>query len=235
MYTVFDSRVRYSETDRNGQLSVKSLFDYLQDCCIFQSEDLGEGVSELQERHRAWLLVSWNVEIVRPPVCGERIRIQTWPYLIKRFFAQRGHAVETMDGEVLIKANSIWSFVDTENNRALNIPQIEIDRYTPEDRMDLPIGKRKIVCKGDFETLDSFRILSHQIDTNGHTNNSQYVMMAADMLPESFLYSRIRVEYAREAVLGDLVTPRLYRQEDACIVDLMTEEGKRYAAVEFKI
>lgn len=233
MYTVFDSRVRYSETDQRGQLSVKSLFDYLQDCCIFQSEDLGEGVEDLQEKERAWILASWNIEIVRLPVRGERIRIWTWPYHIRRFFAQRGHAVETEDGTVLVKGNSIWTFVDTASGRALNIPQEEIDLYTEEKRMDLPIGKRKVDCRGQYEIKEGFRIHSHQIDSNGHTNNSQYVVMSSDVLPEDFDYRRIRVEYAREAVLGDLVIPRLFRENGRCAVDLVSEGGKRFAAVEF--
>ena len=39
MYT-FDSRVRYSETDEEGNLSVVGIMNYLQDCSTFQSEDL---------------------------------------------------------------------------------------------------------------------------------------------------------------------------------------------------
>ena len=38
MYT-FDSRVRYSETDEEGNLSVVGIMNYLQDCSTFQSED----------------------------------------------------------------------------------------------------------------------------------------------------------------------------------------------------
>ncbi len=233
MFTVFDSRVRYSETDRNGTLSVKSLFDYLQDCCTFQSEDLGEGIAVLQERNRAWILASWDIEIVRPPQRGEKIRIWTWPHYFKRFFAYRGHAVESEDGTVLVRGNSIWTFVDTESGKALNIPQEEIDLYSEEDRMDLPVGKRKVSCRGDAMTLDGFRILAHQIDINGHMNNSQYVLLAADCLPANFSYRRIRVEYAREAVLGDLVIPIVFPSEKCIVVDLTSEDGKRFAAVEF--
>ena len=233
MLTVLKSRVRYSETDRKGQLSVKSLFDYFQDCCTIQSDDLGETVSQLQQRHRAWILASWEAEIVRPPILSESIRLSTWPHYFKRFFAYRGHAVEAEDGTVLVKANSIWTFVDTDSGRALNIPQEEIDLYTTEDRMDLPIGKRKVVCRGEYETGESVRIRFHQIDSNGHTNNSQYVLMASDCLPEDFEYRRIRVEYVSGAVLGDLVIPRIYRDGEKCTVELVSEEGKRYAAVEF--
>ena len=233
MFTVFDSRVRYSETSRDGRLSVKSLFDYLQDCCTFQSEDLGESIPELQRMHRAWLLASWDVEILRLPDRGEKIRIWTWPHYFKRFFAYRGHAVETEDGTVLVRGNSIWTFVDTESGKALNIPQEEIDLYSHEDRMDLPIGKRKINSRGNGSVLAGFRILGHQIDSNGHTNNSQYVLMAADCLPEEADFRRIRVEYAREAVLGDLVIPKLFRTEEGWTVDLASQDGKRFAAVEF--
>lgn len=235
MFTVFDSRVRYSETDRNGVLSVKSLFDYLQDCCTFQSEDLGESIPVLQERHRAWLLASWDIEIVRAPRRGEKIRVWTWPHYFKRFFAYRGHAVEAEDGTVLVCGNSIWTFVDMENGKALNIPQEEIDLYSQEDRVDLPIGKRKVSCKGEYVEKESLRILSHQIDTNGHMNNSQYILLAADCLPTDFAFRRIRVEYAREAVLGDLMIPKLYSPESGTyVVELNSEDGKRYAAVEFQ-
>ena len=233
MFTVFDSRVRYSETDRDGKLSVKSLLDYLQDCCTFQSEDLGEGVEELQRQQRAWLLASWDIEILRLPLRGEKIRIWTWPHYFKRFFAYRGHAVETEDGTVLVQANSIWTFVDTESGKALNIPQKEIDLYSQENRLDMPIGSRKVLSRGDYTTGESFRILAHQIDSNGHTNNSQYVLMAADCLPEDADYRKIRVEYVREAVLGDLVIPKLYRTAEGWTAELTSEDGKRYAAVEF--
>ena len=48
MYT-FDSRVRYSETDEEGNLSVVGIMNYLQDCSTFQSEDLKLGISYLNE------------------------------------------------------------------------------------------------------------------------------------------------------------------------------------------
>ena len=40
----FDSRVRYSETDEQGRLSVTGILNYLQDCSTLQSEDIGLGI-----------------------------------------------------------------------------------------------------------------------------------------------------------------------------------------------
>ena len=78
MYT-FDSRVRYSETDEEGNLSVVGIMNYLQDCSTFQSEDLKLGISYLNEEKRAWWLSGWQIEILRQQHFGERIRISTWP------------------------------------------------------------------------------------------------------------------------------------------------------------
>ena len=38
MYT-FDSRIRYSEIDRSGRLSIPAVVDYFQDCSAFWKED----------------------------------------------------------------------------------------------------------------------------------------------------------------------------------------------------
>lgn len=35
----FDSRVRYSECDETGTLSIVSMIDYLQDCSTFQGAE----------------------------------------------------------------------------------------------------------------------------------------------------------------------------------------------------
>ena len=57
MYT-FDSRIRYSEIDADGKLSMAALINYFQDCSTFQSEELGVGIEYLAKRHLAWVLVS---------------------------------------------------------------------------------------------------------------------------------------------------------------------------------
>ena len=64
MYT-FDSRVRYSETDSGGKLTMASLINYFQDCSTFQAEELGVGVEYLRERHLVWVLSAWQIVVER--------------------------------------------------------------------------------------------------------------------------------------------------------------------------
>ena len=84
MYT-FDSRIRYSETDETGALSLLGVINYMQDCSTFQSEDIGLGVEYLEKKKRAWLLSSWRIVIDRYPVLGERIKMEPGLLLLKEF------------------------------------------------------------------------------------------------------------------------------------------------------
>ena len=56
MYT-FESRVRYSETDCEGKLTMASLINYFQDCSTFQSVDIKYSVS-LQIKYMKYPLIS---------------------------------------------------------------------------------------------------------------------------------------------------------------------------------
>ena len=49
MYS-FDGRVRYSECDEDGRLSLVSMMNYLQDCSTFHSEATEVGLDWLKEQ-----------------------------------------------------------------------------------------------------------------------------------------------------------------------------------------
>ena len=103
----FDSRVRYSETDEQGQLSLTGILNYFQDCSTFQSEDLGMGVGYLKEHGRAWWLTSWQIVIDRYPSLGEEITVSTWPYDFKGLYGYRNFAITGSDGRYAARANMI--------------------------------------------------------------------------------------------------------------------------------
>lgn len=70
----FNSRVRYSEIDHHGTLTLPALINYFQDCSTFQSEDVGLGTEVLKAEKRAWILSYWQVIAERYPALGEGSR-----------------------------------------------------------------------------------------------------------------------------------------------------------------
>ena len=96
MYS-FKSKIRYSETDSRGRLSLEALLDYFQDCSAFQSEALGVGFYPLQERGLAWVLSYWQIVVDRFPDFYEDVETGTYPYNFKGCFGQRNFFMKDKD------------------------------------------------------------------------------------------------------------------------------------------
>lgn len=70
----FKSRVRYSEIDHRGTMTLPALINYFQDSSTFHSEAVGLGMEYLREKQKAWVLSYWQVIVERYPKLGKRSR-----------------------------------------------------------------------------------------------------------------------------------------------------------------
>ena len=93
MYT-FDSRVRYSEIDHTGNMTLPALINYFQDCSTFQSEDIGLGTEVLKAKKKAWILSYWQIVIERLPALGERITAGTFATEFKGLYGNRNFVLD---------------------------------------------------------------------------------------------------------------------------------------------
>ncbi|NLK75587.1 MAG: acyl-[acyl-carrier-protein] thioesterase [Clostridiales bacterium] len=231
MYS-FQSRVRYSEVDKRGILTLSSLIDYFQDCSTFQSEDLNIGLSYLNEMNRAWILNGWQVLIKRLPSLGEKLEIGTWPYGFKGIYGYRNFIIQTDKSEILAVANSIWVFMNTESMYPTRIPADNLG-YQLEPPYPMDYADRKVPIPDHLISYPSFPVLRSNIDSYNHVNNGQYIKMAEEFLPEDFYVSQMRVEYRTSALLGDIIKPMVFQSKDKITVVLADTKDKPYAIVEF--
>jgi len=228
----FESRVRYSETDEQGRLSLTGVLNYLQDCSTFQSEDLGIGIEYLTAHNRAWWITSWQVVIDRYPVLGERIVISTWPYGFKGIYGYRNFAIQDMEGNYLVKANSIWFFYDTKHHRPVRAQKPDIEGYGElEVPLDMDYAPRRIALPEEYEQGEGIVVSGHHLDTNHHVNNAQYVEIARELLPENITVRELRAEYKKAALLGDYMIPRVTKSGNGYVTSLCDAKGAVYAVV----
>lgn len=231
-FYTFDSRVRYSETDMNGQLTLTGIVNYLQDCSTFQSEDLGVGIQYLNSIERAWLLSSWQIEIERYPSLGEKLTVGTWAYDFKGMYGYRNFMIADGRGDYLVKANSMWFYLDTAVGRPVRVTAETVSKYPHREKLDMEYLPRKISLPEQCSQLERFTVQKHHLDSNRHVNNSQYVDMARDFVPEDYVVRRLRAEYKKAAVLGDVVVPRMGKTDQGYVISLGAEDGTAYAVVE---
>ena len=229
----FDGRIRYSETDNRGRLTLASLLNYFQDCSTFHSEDLGLGLDYLTRRHMMWMLCYWQIAVERYPRQCERVRIGTAPYEFKNFMGSRNFVMMSESGDYLAKANSLWILLDTDKQKPVLPPEEMLERYEISPRLDMDYAPRKIELPGSGGEEEPIIVKKHHLDTNNHVNNGQYVDIAMEFLPPDFVIRQMRAEYKKQALLNDVLYPCVMREEKRLIAALNDTSGKPYAIVEF--
>lgn len=230
----FESRVRYSEMDMNQKLTRVALVDYFQDSSTFQSESCGGGLIPLRKLGKAWMILSWQIEIRRRPELGEKIITSTWPHGFKAFYGYRNYAMHGESGELLAQANSVWAFMDVETGHPAKLSDEVMGCYVMEEPLEIEKCSRKISIPKQQERMDEFQVCRYHLDTNQHVNNGQYIRMAEEYVPTGFEPSGLRVEYRNQAKLHDIIVPMVHHEENMIVVSLCDRQGVPYAIVEYK-
>lgn len=230
MYS-YTSKIRYSETNENLQLTYIGLVNYFQDAAIFEAETGSADMNYLKSVHLAWLLGSWQILIKRMPRFNEEVVITTIPYEFKGFLGYRNFSMTTKDGELLAMANSIWTLVDMAIGKPARITEDFKARYVLGERMEMENKPRKIMLEGEGIPKESTLVHKSQIDSNKHMNNAEYVGLAMEQLPTGKTVKEIRVEYKNPAFLQDAITPVVHEGQDMVQVELLGKDST-YAVVE---
>lgn len=233
MYS-FDSRVRYSEVDNEGKLTLTSILDYFQDCSSFQSEDLHVGLDFLKEKQVVWVLISWQIEVKRYPVMGEQIRVSTWPHKFSGFYGYRNFQMEAADGECLARANSLWALLDLGSGRPVKLLPEMVEAYRLEPPLPMEECPRKMKLPEQLQGKEPFAVHKFHLDTNQHVNNGKYILMAQEYLPAGFSVEKLRVEYKKSAVYGDTIFPYVTFEENCVVAALCDEQKRPYVIIELE-
>ena len=227
-------RIRYSEVDREGRLTIPALINYLQDCCTFQSEDLGVGLDFLKEHQMGWFVTSWWIHVEELPRMGDEVVVVTWPYDFKGFLGYRNFAVKTPEGKTCIEVNSLWILMNVETGRPVRQPREMKDAYILEAGLQREWGDRKREISSQLEEVYRFTVQGMHIDTNGHMNNEKYVAAAQECMPPELQPTDIYVEYKKSAMAGDEVICRRAPIEGGMQVVLADSEDNVFSVIEYK-
>ena len=239
MYS-FDGRVCYSECDEHGNLSLLSLINYLQDCTTFHSESIGRGVEYMSQRKIAWLIAAWQIEIRRLPRFCDEIRVSTWCHTMARTLATRNFVIGDAQGNQLVRADSLWFVYDFAAGRPVRVPDDQLVYLSDEPPLDMEPTKRRLPVEGPYELAPAITVGELHLDSNRHVNNAQYLGMATNALAalpnegsqvSTTDIERICIQYKRQALLGDVIVPRVHVQDGVHTVDLADQDGDTFAVV----
>lgn len=212
-------RVTYSQVGSNLLVDAAMLTYFFQDCTLFHSDSIGKGIVNLENNQKAWFLSSWQIEIDRYPRYGETITVKTWPHEFKGLYGYRNFEILDEQGCSLVKANSIWIFMDVSTLRPVKATQEDIQGYDMSPALDMEYAPRKISILEDADTIkrmDAIPVKKQFIDSNFHVNNGRYVEEAMEYFEDTSMIIKLRVDYRKAATLQDHLYPVVY-QKDNCI------------------
>lgn len=229
-----DIRVRYSEVGEDGILTPTAIVNYLQDITMIHSQTLAGEHDILKEEDECWVLSAWQIDIIKDIESFEKIKLCTSPYDFKGPMGLRNCWLESMDGEKLVVANSFWTYIDIKKMMPKKVSKEVVARYEPLcEKIEMEYEPRKIKIPDMVEKRPPIDVKYSQIDTNHHVNNCQYVATALEVLGLKERVRRIRTEYKKSAVLGDVFYPYVNEENGKYVVDLRDSEGVSYAVIEF--
>ena len=111
-----------SAIDENGHVNNVAYVQWMQEIAVEHYASLG-GI-EAQGSDATWFVREHRIEYLRPAFAGEEIEIRTWVENIRRVRSLRKYEfVRRSDGQVLVKGETDWVFVDVRTGRPLPIPE----------------------------------------------------------------------------------------------------------------
>ena len=199
--------IKSYEACATGELSLNSLFHFLQEAASNHAHKLNVGFSHMREMNLFWVLSRIKIEIENIPKWGDTIEIETWPKGVEKLFALRDFIVRDINGNVLILATSSWLVVDTFKYKLHRIDELGVPIPDNNGKYALNEVADKIKPILGINTELEHKIYYNELDYNLHVNNSNYPAWLLNFyspidLTEHKLKT-IQLNFLEEARFGD--------------------------------
>ena len=178
-FTVSDAYV-----DCFGRLKPSMILYFAQEVAGQHFARLSMDYESLAERGMFWAVSRHKVELVRLPLRGETVRVETWPMPTTRVAYPRSLAAYDAEGKLLFRSISLWVLMDI-RNRTMVLPGrsgITVDGIL---RGEEPASPGGIIAK-PLANERSRRVSFTDLDRNGHMNNTRYLDWIDDLLPAAY-------------------------------------------------
>ena len=225
-------RIRSYEVDCHGQLSVLSIFNFMQETASSHADALGVSIQQLLSENYTWLLARVKITMTSYPVWRDDLTVLTWPSGMQRLFALRDFQFKDQKDSPVGAALSAWLVIDTHKRRPVRIAPF-VNRLKPlGGNHILPGTLDKLQPLVTHEGEHKFQVRFRDLDINQHVNNTSYVEWILESIPaavkkeavlsemeinflaESFLHDRIIANWLPRDRRHRLFHHGLYREED---------------------
>ena len=219
------------------EVSNIAILEYLEDIAAHHSDSVGIGINTTEETHLNWLLLDWELEVLKRPRYGQVLDIHTWSRGIEKFYAFRDFEIYDEENNLCAIATSKWLLVDSKTEKIARVEPEIADRYQSE------VGKcvfqeekiKKIKEPEEYISEMTYTTRRRDIDVIGHMHNLYYLYLAYETLPEDEYnkrpFNHVRIQYKNQIKLGENVKCKYARENEENVVVIKSENDKTLHAI----
>ena len=210
-------RIRITEVDANGNLTIPALVNLLQEIAWNHSLQWKVSIYEMLPFQISWVMSRMKIVINQLPRHADEVVLDTWIQATDRYFCYRDFEMRFPDGTMLFKATSVWGVLDIDKRRVVAIPEWILEKnFVYADKTPLPPATGKLPTFDNPDFQRDFAIHWHDIDTNFHANNTCYFGWMIEALSPSFLQTNQLQEFSivfrAESTLDDNIVSQAAEQ-----------------------
>jgi acyl-CoA thioester hydrolase len=116
-------RARWSEIDGAGHVNNAAYLSFLEDSAMELMQSGGWPASRLHEAGLGIVAREYLLDYRGPALLSDELRVATWISELRRSSAVRRYTIQrAADGELLLRAQAVWVWVDLRTGRPSRIP-----------------------------------------------------------------------------------------------------------------
>ncbi len=200
------------------------------------------GYSELLDEGTALMLSRMDIIVYDSPMLEEDLEIQTWvcdeenPVVTKRFYSMH------REGRRIAAGHSIWALVNLNDRKLLRTSTVDFSNYNSGPCEELFPGKFRVPKQlgARMRTIDEHPVALRDCDYNGHMNNTYYLDLLCNYIPElyengAYFVNKARIHYSKEAQLGELITINCAKNKDSYFFETFLSGGEKSLSCELGV
>jgi len=199
-------RVAIHDTDVNNIVSASAVLRYMQEAGNLQCEGTNADTKKLRAEGKAFILSKLSMNIYKPLYAYDQIIAQSWPCDSKGMSFNRCARI-LRDGNIIAELATVWAFVNLNDRKLIRVTDFDVDMSLDEPlELDMP-ARVRIPRNAELSLVGERTAMYSDIDINNHVNNTNYIDMLCDFIPnmKGLRVISVIINYINEMPLGETV------------------------------
>ena len=233
-------KIPLKDVEKGNIISDRGILEIFENVATHHSDSIGDGVNEIKEKGKAWVILDWNIQVLSRPKYGGVFKVNTWSrennIQERKIATYRDFEMYDENNNLCVIGTSKWVVMNIETGRITNIDKELQERYKPEKKSVFDTWDvEKVSQNKEFLCQTEYTVSRMDVDFNNHMHNIYYINLAYNALPNNVYCSRpfsnIRISYKKEIKLGDTVRCKYMRDGNKHVVTICSADESKVHSI----